>query len=304
MDTATPSSNAALPTHGRVEGTWRSPGYRSARTRAKWTKALFVLTAAASAWQGIVVLQGIGLVGDALRGDFASEAEIGALERTANSADGLFLLCAIGLAVAFLAWLSRTVEITPALGAGTPHDSPRWAIGWWFIPIAFLWKPYTVVREVWDRLATPARARGGTLVLAWWLAWIASTIIARLAQATGNDPDATLDAVQGQLSILFVATAASLAAAICGFLVVREIQARADERAAALGFDAPHPIWPTAQVQPAVLGSPSTPSRTPVDRTAVTPVVAFCPKCGTRRPDDSRFCTSCGTDLSPSTPGL
>ena len=148
---------------------------------------------------------------------------------------------AIGLAIAFLAWLSRTVEIVPALGAGTPHDSPRWAIGWWFVPIAFLWKPYGVVREVWDRLATPTRTGDARLVLAWWLTWLSSTFVARFATASANSASTTLASAQSLFAVVAIAEIGSTAAAVLGFLVVREIQARADERALRLGFDEPLP---------------------------------------------------------------
>ena len=169
-----------------AEGGWSSPGYRSGRTRAKWAEALFALTALAGTWAVVAALSGVILANRALGGDIPTSSELASYFNTYDAVGDLCSLCAVALAVAFLAWLSRTVEIVPVLGAGTPKDSPRWAIGWWFIPIAFLWKPYTVVREVWDRLALPARATGGALVLAWWLAWIAAFLVQRTGTAMSD----------------------------------------------------------------------------------------------------------------------
>lgn len=298
MDTTMSSVSVTLAAHGHPEGTWRSPGYRSAATRAKWAKGFFIAVGLASGFEALVAAQGISLMSDALQGQ-VTLGQYQSFVDTANGADGFFVLCAVGLAVAFLAWLSRTVEIVPALGAGTPHDSPRWAIGWWFVPIAFLWKPYTVVREAWDRLATTTRSADARLVLAWWLAWIGSTVVARYVGVSEQNV-ASFEGAQGLFTALLVAEVVSVAAAVLGFLVVREIQARADERALALGFDAP---LRTAETQPAiqspVAGSPSVPTDT---LAAAAEPITFCPACGTRRLNGAGHCVSCGADLSAWTP--
>ncbi|TAM56094.1 MAG: DUF4328 domain-containing protein, partial [Chloroflexota bacterium] len=158
------------------------------------------------------------------------------------------------LFVAFLAWLSRTVEITPALGGGKPVDSPSWAIGWWFVPIACLWKPYAVVRDVWKRLATASRRGGSELVLGWWLLLLGAPIAISVAGGTFDAlPGGAVDATT--FGYLFVAWGIVTGAAVLGFLVVSEIQARADERAAGLGFEQP---LPTAEAPPSngALGRP------------------------------------------------
>lgn len=300
MDTTLPSPIPTPLAQHYAEGSWKSPGYRSARTRAKWAKGFFIATAVASGFEALLAFQGFALMGDALKGQVTT-GQYESFVQTADGADSLFLLCAVGLAVAFLAWLSRTVEITPALGAGTPHNSPRWAIGWWFVPIAFLWKPYTVVREVWDRLATPTHAADGKLVIAWWLAWIGSAIVGRFATSAAQNVT-TVEAARGMFSVMFVAEGVSMAAAILGLLVVREIQARADERALALGFDANPPMLPSTQTLPVspTLVAAGLPARSDVAAAPPDPI-AFCPRCGAQHPDGARYCASCGNDLSPVT---
>lgn len=256
------------------EGAWGSPGYRSGRTRAKWSQGLFVLTALASISQVVVALNGIALAGRALDGDTPSAHELDSFIRSEDGAQSFFILCAIGLAIAFIAWLSRTVEIVPALGAGTPHDSPRWAIAWWFIPGAFLWKPYTVVREAWDRLAMPPRISGGTLVIGWWLSWIGATILGWVASAMVNSASSWV-AVRNGFWVSFGSSVLSVAAAVSGFLVVREIQARADARATTLGFDPQPRVLPSASPEslPAALSAsvPSPLATSPSHRAGDTP---------------------------------
>lgn len=300
MDTTLPSPIPTPLARHYAEGSWKSPGYRSATTRAKWAKGFFIATAVASGFEALVALQGFALMGDALKGQ-VSTGQYESFVQAADGADSLFLLCAVGLAVAFLAWLSRTVEITPALGAGTPHNSPRWAIGWWFVPIAFLWKPYTVVREVWDRLATPTQAAAGKLVVAWWLALIGSALVGRFATSAAQNVT-TVEAAQGMFLVMFAAEAVSMAAAILGLLVIREIQARADERALALGFDVKTSALPSAQTLPASPTPVAAPPSARSDIAAAPPDdLAFCPSCGARHLDGARYCASCGNDLAPPT---
>jgi hypothetical protein len=288
------------PARPHAEGTWRSPGYRSARTRALWAKAMFVLAALTSLWELALGLQGYAIMDRASRGDFASDAEWNTLINSADTADGLFILAAIGTAIALIAWLSRSVDNVPPLGGGVPHDSPRWAIGWWFVPIAFLWKPYTVVRETWDRLAPVGRAAGGALVVSWWIAWIVGGIVSRVARTMMNAKSPTIDDMRttfGEMSLAYLPLVVS---AVCGFLVVQEIQKRADERAAALGLEAPTARWPTVPLT--ATPPPSTPAAPtiPVSPTVPAPPgtgAIYCPRCGTARVAGERFCAHCGTDL-------
>lgn len=294
-----PSSGFA-PARPHPEGTWQSPGYRSARTRALWVKAMFVLAALASLWELALAVQGYSIMDRASRGDLASEAEWTTMVNSANSADGLFLLAAIGTAIALMAWLSRSVENVPPLGGGVPHDSPRYAIGWWFVPIAFLWKPYTVVRETWDRLAPVGRAADGALVLSWWISWIVGGILSRVVRTMLNAESKTFDdwkIVFGEMGLAYLALVVS---AVCGFLVVQEIQKRADERAAALGLEAPTARWPTAPLT--ATPPPSTPAAPTIPIAPTVPAppgtsVIYCPHCGMARVAGERFCARCGTDL-------
>lgn len=226
--------------HHYRDGAWSSPGYRSARMRANITLALFVVVGVASLGLVSTSLESYGLVRRAGSGSISDVQALDVLIEETEAVSAVFVLAAFTLAVAFLAWLSRTVEITPALGGGTPSTSPAWSIIWWFIPIAFLWKPYSVVREVWERLATPERRGNGWVVVGWWLCWIGGGVLGRASDVmarTGTD----WEALETAMLLGVGSSVASLVAAILGFFLVRELQARADLRALALGFEAPLP---------------------------------------------------------------
>ena len=52
--------------------------------------------------------------------------------------------------------------------------SPGWAVGWWFIPVMSLWRPYLVMREIWTR-SHPSGV-GSYLMLLWWALWVVGSI--------------------------------------------------------------------------------------------------------------------------------
>ena len=57
--------------------------------------------------------------------------------------------------VLFCIWIYRANYNARQLGATDMQFSPGWAVGWNFIPIANLWKPYQAMREIWQASADP-----------------------------------------------------------------------------------------------------------------------------------------------------
>ena len=62
--------------------------------------------------------------------------------------------------------------------------TPGWAVGWFFLPIANLWKPYQAMKEVWALNAEGGRDAGsaaGVLLPLWWFLWLAWNIVSNAA---------------------------------------------------------------------------------------------------------------------------
>ena len=83
-----------------------------------------------------------------------------------------FFISLITLQITFLMWVHRAYSNLPFLGNDNPKTTPGWAVGWWFIPIASLFKPYDVIKEIyiwsWEG---DAEISTNTLRL-WWAFWI------------------------------------------------------------------------------------------------------------------------------------
>ena len=79
----------------------------------------------------------------------------------------------IAFFILFLRWLYSAYKNLSLLGHDT-ETTPGWAVGSFFIPIAQLWRPYNVVKELY--LKTTAGQTNGIVIL-WWLTSIASLFI-------------------------------------------------------------------------------------------------------------------------------
>ena len=79
-------------------------------------------------------------------------------------------------------WLHRANYNARHLGASDMRFSPKWAVGWWFVPIWNLWKPYQVVKEIWKTSVSPKNWKSQEVPLLlprWWFIWIVSSALSR-----------------------------------------------------------------------------------------------------------------------------
>ncbi len=90
------------------------------------------------------------------------------------------MLLAILLGITFLLWIYRINKNLHALSGQPMVYTPGWSVGWFFVPIANLFKPYQVVKEIWD-ISHDYDPASPALINMWWLLWIVSTFTGRLA---------------------------------------------------------------------------------------------------------------------------
>ena len=72
--------------------------------------------------------------------------------------------------VVILRWIYRARECVDALDATGMHLTPGWSIGWYFVPIANLWKPFQALNEIWKPSSEPRSwsAQPTPALLRWW----------------------------------------------------------------------------------------------------------------------------------------
>ncbi|MEQ9509202.1 MAG: DUF4328 domain-containing protein [Alloalcanivorax xenomutans] len=74
-------------------------------------------------------------------------------------------------------WIHRANQNCRRLGAADMRFTPGWAVGWYFIPLLSMWKPYQAMKEIWRASAAPAEWRRQPtpmLMPVWWGMWLLS----------------------------------------------------------------------------------------------------------------------------------
>lgn len=101
---------------------------------------------------------------------------------------GMIAILQLGLllvtGIIFLKWIHRANSNVRKLGAKGLRFTPGWAVGYYFIPIVNLWKPYQAMKEIWQASNRPTDWRNqpdSTILGCWWTFWIISAMIGRVS---------------------------------------------------------------------------------------------------------------------------
>jgi hypothetical protein len=98
------------------------------------------------------------------------------------------------------AWLFRSKS-----GLANPMSSgdvftPGWAVGWYFIPIAHLWKPFQAMSFIRNQVSDTFQ--GGAILGIWWTTWIIMNFASRaLSRDIGGDTIEEINAFNERMMI-------------------------------------------------------------------------------------------------------
>lgn len=124
----------------------------------------------------------------------------------------------------FLIWFYRANANARAMGAEDLMGSPGLSVGWFFIPIAFLFMPYVVVRDTWKASEAPRDWQGRSgrpLVGFWWGAFLTANLAATISFRIGLEGG--YDAAGALATFDLISNVASVAAGLLGAQVVAGI---------------------------------------------------------------------------------
>lgn len=124
--------------------------------------------------------------------------------------------------VVFAVWIYGANRNARALSPGEVDITPGWSVGWFFVPIANLFKPYQAVKQI-DAASGP---EDGTALLGfWWGCWILAGIVGHVSfrmTMNAETPDEMISADQVSL----FSEAMSLPLGVLAIAVVRRIHSR------------------------------------------------------------------------------
>lgn len=194
----------------------------------------------------------------------------------ADSADSFYALALIistlvmlAVAIVWPIWFRRLRLNAEAFAPGQHRFSPGWAAGAWFTPVVSLWFPKQIANDIWRASCPegPHQARRG-LLNGWWVCWLVGGLsfsaslqrwsLARQRAESGGLFEArdAVEDMQSAIGMNLFAYAVTIAAAILALLVVRQITAMQEQRAA-LPPQVPHGQMPPQA--PMAPGAPGTP---------------------------------------------
>src|SRR5688572_6218314 len=100
-----------------------------------------------------------------------TQAQVDRLNLAYTVLEALWALAAMGWLIAFLMWQYRAVK-NVRIVTGDSRSGPGMSVAWWFIPVANLFMPWLVLKDLWARTVRDGSAIAG----AFWLLWLSSSI--------------------------------------------------------------------------------------------------------------------------------
>jgi hypothetical protein len=165
-----------------------------------------------------------------------NEAEV--VEAIDGLAGLLNLVVRVALIIAFCLWIYQAHKNLTLLGTRGLTYTPGWAVGWFFIPIMQLFRPYQVTQELWkassqlEPLRDPfawQRNSGSGLILAWWLLWVLGDVLNGFVFRAFWKQNPSPDELASALYVTCVADGVHILAAVLAIFVVNAIVRRQTE---------------------------------------------------------------------------
>lgn len=151
--------------------------FLSARSRAQVCTFFLVLHGVIVLVSIVSTLFEIDLLLRFQSGETVSEPEAQSNDDRQMVIGAFYFLSYLLVVITFLVWVYRASKNLAALGFA-PWFSHRWAVGWWFVPIANLFMPYQVMKELW-RCSNPKVLDEGQRprwLPIWWAGWLISLL--------------------------------------------------------------------------------------------------------------------------------
>jgi uncharacterized protein DUF4328 len=136
------------------------------------------------------------------------------------------LVLAVVTGIVWLVWQHRSQSNLREAGIRGLAFTPGWAVGWWLIPIANLWKPFQATRELhkasaggerWWEAPTPA------LLGWWWAGWIVFNVMDGVASGFFAGDDVSIGSYMVGDRFSIAGDLLSTATAVLAIIVVREV---------------------------------------------------------------------------------
>jgi len=164
--------------------------YKTITRRNQWVFWIFSILLVLTVIAFFSDLLEARLLQRAIAGETIMEAEAVSNDTRQVIIGFLYLALALASAVVFLMWINRAYKNLSPLGASNLRFTPGWAVGWFFVPIMSLFRPYQVVSEIWKASNPNANMADSSswrnlptppIVGVWWALFLIANYIGQFA---------------------------------------------------------------------------------------------------------------------------
>ncbi len=159
--------------------------FKNPTSLTKWTKWFLYAQVVIAVIAIISSMLEYQLLSDFENGVYTSQELAVAAGEASDARQGIVgiiqVLIFVVSGILILKWIHRANYNARQLGATDMAFTPRWSIGWYFIPIANLWKPYQAMKEIWKASSDPLNWKTqsvSSMLPWWWFFWIVSNMFA------------------------------------------------------------------------------------------------------------------------------
>jgi Domain of unknown function (DUF4328) len=178
------------------------------------------------ALNGVALVMRVRLLARIEAGGYVTRDQAEARDSFVAGTALVWLLVFLATVIVWSIWQHRAQGNARALTHDATEFTPGWAVGWWFVPIANLFKPFQTFRELWKA----SQGRDGWRALPtwpligwWWATWLAYNIIANTAWVTRGD---TVESLHGADNLDIASNAFGIVSAVLAIQIVRSVIAR------------------------------------------------------------------------------
>jgi len=143
------------------------------------------------------------------------------------------LLLIILAAIFFILWFRRAYYNLHAVAPGQASFGEGWAAGAWFVPILNLFRPYQIMKEIWEgsQRAMPHRfpsIASSAIVGNWWALWIISRFAINIASSIPGDNPDIWDLKKGAIGLI-IAQVITIVAVFMAIHMIRKMSEIEDQ---------------------------------------------------------------------------
>ena len=201
--------------------------YRPANTLVMLLSVMFIgytvlaLMAAGSDFMEIELLSTASI------SNTVSDSEIGASELRQGFIALLRLGLLMTLMIVFCCWIYRANANARALGADDMNFTPGWSVGWFFVPFMNLFKPFKVMKEIWQASSPNIKESWqvqtvSALVPAWWALWLLSQFTGQAATRMSFNAS-SFDQLSNASTVMLVSDCIDIPLSIVILMIIRGI---------------------------------------------------------------------------------